>query len=135
MSRYSPDAPYTVYCPKCWWGDGWDGFEYGREYDFSRPFFEQFNELFKEAPLLALSLDIPATENSPFCNHAGELKDCYLLFDSGYVENGMIGFGVNKSTDILDSGPILECNNLYDCMHTYKSSNCVGTRSQVAECI
>ena len=45
VSRYSADKRYKVYCPNCWWGDGWDSLAYGRDYDFSRSFFEQFSEL------------------------------------------------------------------------------------------
>src|SRR3990167_8938419 len=52
ISMYRPDASYKTYCPKCWWSDAWDAKEYGREYDFSRPFFEQWNELLHEAPLI-----------------------------------------------------------------------------------
>src|SRR3989338_1943097 len=41
MSIYSPETKIKVYCPKCWWGDSWDGTEYARDYDPSRNFFEQ----------------------------------------------------------------------------------------------
>src|SRR3989344_5135663 len=45
ISVYPPDAPYVVYCPDCWWSDEWDPGTFGREYDFSRPFFDQLNDL------------------------------------------------------------------------------------------
>ena len=41
LSIYSPDKPNVVYCMPCWWGDSWDGTEYGMEYDSTRSFFEQ----------------------------------------------------------------------------------------------
>lgn len=42
ISFISPDKPYTVYDQPYWWSVAWDAADYGREYDFSRPFFEQF---------------------------------------------------------------------------------------------
>ena len=41
FSMYPADVPYPVYETEAWYGDGWDPYQYGRDYDFSRPFFEQ----------------------------------------------------------------------------------------------
>ncbi|MEK0338466.1 MAG: hypothetical protein QQN41_13640, partial [Nitrosopumilus sp.] len=71
VSMYAPEILYKIYCPHCWWSDNWDPLEYGRDYDFSRPFFKQFNELWHEVPLLGLSLDLSTTLSSPHTNHAG----------------------------------------------------------------
>src|SRR5665213_194515 len=40
FSIHRPDAPVTVYDDRTWWSDKWDPIDYGKEYDFSRPFFE-----------------------------------------------------------------------------------------------
>src|SRR3989344_8567814 len=50
ISTYSEDKDAPVYDHNYWWGDGWDPYAYGREYDFSRPFFEQMKELIREVP-------------------------------------------------------------------------------------
>src|SRR3989344_4931716 len=42
ISVYAPDGPFIVYCRSCWNSDKWDPLQYGREYDFSRPFFKQY---------------------------------------------------------------------------------------------
>src|SRR4029079_18915761 len=42
ISIYSPDKTFPVYCPACWWGDQWNALSYGLDFDFSRPFFEQW---------------------------------------------------------------------------------------------
>ncbi|MDP3976377.1 MAG: hypothetical protein Q8P95_05695, partial [bacterium] len=42
ISIYAPDSPHVVYSAEEWWSDTWDGMQYGRDFDFSRPFFEQF---------------------------------------------------------------------------------------------
>ncbi len=80
---YAPDKPYRVYCAKCWWGDGWEGGTYGRDYDFSRPFFAQFRDLMREAPLLSRFVYEDTITNSEYTNMAGYMKDCYLTFNAG----------------------------------------------------
>src|SRR3989344_273751 len=57
VSDFAPGSPYKVYCAECWWSDKWDPLDYGRDYDFSRPFFEQIKELWRDVPLLGLSID------------------------------------------------------------------------------
>src|SRR3989344_5392742 len=47
ISMYSADKPYPIYCQKCWMSDNWDPLQYGQEYDFSKPFFEQFGQLLR----------------------------------------------------------------------------------------
>jgi hypothetical protein len=50
VSMFSPDKPYKVYEQSEWWSDKWEPKDYAREYDFSRNFFEQFDELLKAVP-------------------------------------------------------------------------------------
>src|SRR6185369_2620852 len=66
ISIFSPDKPYTIYCPKCWWSDKWDAKKYARDFDFSRPFFDQLKELQLKVPLLSMINNKP--ENSSYCN-------------------------------------------------------------------
>ncbi|MEK7630318.1 MAG: hypothetical protein AAB432_02985 [Patescibacteria group bacterium] len=135
ISIFRHNSPYIVYCPKCWWSDNWDRFSYGRDYDFSRPFFEQFKELWQKTPVLGISLDIPALETSPYANHAGHLKNCYLLFHADRVEDSVCGFYLTDCKSVFDCGPIMSSELCYDTMHSYKNSRCVGLRSQVIESI
>jgi len=76
VSVYAPNSPYKVYGLDEWWGDRWDALEYGRDFDFTRPFFEQFNELLLAVPRLALFN--AKTENSEYVNYTTETKDSYL---------------------------------------------------------
>lgn len=125
---YKPAAPYVVYCSRCWWSDKWDVFEYGRDYDFSRPFFEQSGELWQKTPLLGISIDIPTMETSPYTNHAGHLKNCYLLFHADYVEDSAYGFYVFKGKNLFDCSNLILCELSYDLMHAYKTARSVGAR-------
>jgi hypothetical protein len=49
---YSPDKPYKVYDKEIWWSDRWNQLDYGRDFDFSRSFFDQFEDLMMEFPRL-----------------------------------------------------------------------------------
>src|SRR3989339_1289512 len=76
LSMYSPDSPYIVYDKEYWWSDKWDPLKYGQDYDFQKPFFEQFDELLKRIPLQALQL--MNSVKSQYCNYIDNNKNCYL---------------------------------------------------------
>src|SRR3989344_6370841 len=44
ISVIHPNAPYRVYRQDIWWSDKWDPKSDGKDYDFSRSFFGQFDE-------------------------------------------------------------------------------------------
>ena len=67
MSVYSPDKPIKAYKTREWYGDKWDPMDYGREFDFSRPFFPQFRELMQAVPQNALAI-LGDNENSDYTN-------------------------------------------------------------------
>ncbi len=133
LSAYPPDAPFKVYCPPCWWSDKWDPFEYGRDYDFTRPFFDQWNELFREVPHLGLLVEHNVFETSPYTNYAGSLKNCYLLFNAEFDENCETGYYLFRNNFLFDVSLAMQCEHCYDSMHVYKVNRGIGLRVQVAE--
>ena len=54
LTTYNKERPYTIYCRDCWLSDKWDPMTYGREYDFSIPFFSQFRSLQSKVPIANL---------------------------------------------------------------------------------
>ena len=76
ISVYHPDEKVITCDRETWWGDSWDPCDYGREYDFSRPFHKQFKELMEKVPHILL-VDSKSV-NSRFCNITVEQKNCYL---------------------------------------------------------
>lgn len=126
ISMYPPEAPYRVYCPPCWWSDNWDPLSYGRDYDFSRPFLKQFDELLREVPLLSLSIDLQTMREAPFNNLVGHLRNCYLFFWADMCEDSGYGFFVVHCKSVFDSSLIRLSENCYDSMHAFKDYNCVG---------
>ncbi len=137
ISIFAPGAPYRVYCPECWWSDKWDFSEYGRDYDFSRPFFEQFDELMREAPLLGLSLDSNSIPTSPYNSNCGWLKDSYLLFFSNYSESCAYGFYGVHNKNVLDCSLLVKSELCYDVRNGYMESRSIGLRNtnQNLECL
>ncbi|MEK7187348.1 MAG: hypothetical protein AAB691_00700 [Patescibacteria group bacterium] len=135
VSMYPPEAPYTVYCPECWWSDKWSPFDYGRDCDFSRPFFEQFNELWHKVPLLGISITLDTRATSPYTNHVDSLKNCYLIFQAHMCEDCLYGFYLLFDKNTLDSSLVYSCEKMYDCSNCYRDNNCIGLRHQVTESI
>ncbi len=133
ISVYAPDAPYVVYCPECWWGDGWDQYAEGREYDPSRPFLEQFDDLMHKVPLLGLSVDIQTSKDSPYTSNAANLKNCYLLYQANYVEDSAYGFYVEHDKSVWDCTLCLNSEWLYDSMHAWRCNRGIGLRNYAVE--
>lgn len=117
---YPPDSPFKVYESDIWWSDKWSGLEYGRDFDFTRPFFEQFRELQLAVPRAALVNK--QSENSTYTNHAGKNKNCYLsgcIFGS---EDCYYSDWVMNSRDCIDSSYLIENNEIaYETYYAWNS--------------
>jgi hypothetical protein len=102
ISIYPVKTKFPVYCLDCWRGDRGNFEATGQEFDFSRSFFEQFEEVLNKTPHRALFIS-GENENSDFTNCAGSNKNCYLLMgNSGGNEDCLFGSGVSDSRDCLD---------------------------------
>ncbi len=124
VTIYSQSKPHKVYCNTCWWSDGWDPSSYGVDFDFSRPFFEQFHELQLRVPRMAL-LNKNST-NSEYTNHSANNKNAYLslaIFDS---ENILYSTWIMKnSRDCMDCSFIQEQGErLYEVIDSRTSYQC-----------
>ena len=126
FSGYPPDAPFPIYNNEEWWGDSWDALDYGRDFDPDRPFFEQLAELSNVVPRLALSLAI--TENSDFCNNASSLKNCYLVFNTGWGEDCLYCENVWHSKDCIDCTRTPGSELCYDCTQCNECYNLQSSR-------
>jgi len=123
IAMYPKDAIFPVYCNKCWWSDKWDAEKYGREYNFSRPFFKQFKELYNVVPRLGLWQR--SAINSPYSNMCGECKNVYLSVSVVLSsENIFYSKSVDKSSNIFDSFNIQESESLYENIECEKNYNC-----------
>jgi len=124
LTTFSPK--YKIYCHSCWWSDKWDPKDYGQDYDFSKPFFEQFKSFIINTPLCGL-FNINQV-NSEYCNYTYESKNCYLNFasdmneDTGYLYHSIEN---RNSYDLLGSRKNENCYELLDCEGCYGSSNLI----------
>ncbi len=125
LSNYSPEAPYVIYCRQCWWSDKWDPLSYGKAVDFSRPFFEQFNELRLQVPRIAL-LNDSDSENSEYTNHVYRMKNCYMVFDAIDDEGCIHSTGLYNCKDDVDCA---YNDNTELCYETLYAEQCYGLRN------
>lgn len=145
ISIYAPDGPVKqVYDNAAWFGDDWDALDYGREIDFSRPFFEQFFELYYQVP--QINLWRWECDNADY-NHCGmQLKNSYMnactdkseesyytyislknrsVADCTALENSELAIECIDSDQLYHSAYCQQCRN---CLEAYQSFDCVGCK-------
>ncbi|OGI67430.1 hypothetical protein A3A05_02285 [Candidatus Nomurabacteria bacterium RIFCSPLOWO2_01_FULL_41_12] len=149
ISMYDTEAPFPVWCVKCHIKDDWDGRDYERDYDFSRNFFEQFQDLKNLTPHRALEQNEKNGEGCEYANFCFRCKNVYLSFltvgdsenikysrcflrnnknclDSLIVQDNDRGYelvqaiGNYNSSFLIESDQCIESHFLYDC------SNCLN---------
>lgn len=134
VTMYNPKSPYKVFCLDCYKSDKWNPNEYAREYDLTRPFFDQFNELLKVVPK-ALLFDAAAygpNVRSDYTNASANLKDCYFVFNTGPAENTLYARGTDDTNDVSDAyfctkdEQSYEILNTHECNKTYWAQNLKG---------
>ncbi len=123
ISMYSPDKPYPILTPEEWWSDSWDGFDYGREFDFEKPFFSQFAALLNVVP--RQSIYISNCENCDYNNYTRDSRNCYMSsLIACNTENAFYSYTVNESRDICDSLWVVRSELLYDCTDCIDCYDC-----------
>ncbi|MEW6617103.1 MAG: hypothetical protein AB1333_01650 [Patescibacteria group bacterium] len=116
ITIHAPGTSFTVYCRECWFSDKWDPMDYGREYDFSQPFFVQYRKLLEAVPRPAFTgTNLIESEYS----HAGQsLKNCYYVFWSYFSENSQFDYGLLFSKDTYDSYVVDNSDHVYFSLHS-----------------
>lgn len=151
ISIYRSNVPFPVYCRECWWSDKWDAVNYGREYDFSKPFFQQVWELGNKVPRLGIWQR--NVTNCDFSNMVGESKNVYLSISVVLgSENVFYSKAIDKSYNIYDSYNVKESDGCYEdidgeknyntqhmvlsrgCLDSYFLFDCVNCRHCVLSC-
>jgi len=153
ISTFSSDKPYNVYDREVWWGDSWNPLDYSRDFDFSRGFFEQFDELLRDVPVAALI--VKNSENCTYNNHLDDCKNCYLsfttfeseeiyysnwvvwaknCFDNSFSSRNELCYEILNAENSYNSSFLQNCENisdsyfLYDCTGCSNCFGCVGLR-------
>jgi hypothetical protein len=141
VSLYHQDKPLNVYCNKCWWSDKWDPKSYGVDFDFTRPFFEQYRELQDRVPLPAMfNDDGVGSVNSQYSQNTTFSKNMYMGAIAWYAEDCMYFYNnagpetrdvmdsmdaFNYSQIIYDSVFLEHCYNCRSCYYSTGLSDCI----------
>jgi len=123
ISIYSPDKPFKVYDQKVRRSDQRNPLSYGRDFDFSKTFTENFRALQVEVPRCAVLNGFG--ENADYCNHSYYNKNSYMCSGSTgcedcYYSNNMYG---RKNKNCIDIDEGRELDNCYEC---FKIQNCTA---------
>jgi len=122
IAMYPADSPYTVYCFECWTSDKWDPLQYGRDYDLSRPFFEQFWKFLQAVP--RPSVEGSQNLNCPYTNYTWECKNVYMSSSIMYSDNAAYIKGGEKCIDTFDCFQVTELTKCYECVNCERLNNC-----------
>lgn len=122
ISIFSPDKPYKVYNQTDWWTDKWDALDYAKDFDFSRTFFEQFNELLLSVPKLWIL--VSQNENSDYTNWSAYNKNCYLIFASDHNEESYYSDNIFRCKDVFDTSDLNDSSNCYECIWGTNCNKC-----------
>ncbi|MCX6808024.1 MAG: hypothetical protein NTZ80_04520 [Patescibacteria group bacterium] len=130
VAMYTPDNIGRVFEPDVWHSDAWDGLDYGCDFDFNKPFFDQFAELLVQVPKKSLS--VTGNENSDFVNYSAWDKNCYLAIASGNNEDCYLGTSMDYCKNSMDSLYLrgsefcYECVDCLKCYSLFFSQDCEG---------
>ncbi len=124
FSMYDESVPFPVYETKAWYGDDWDPYKYGVEYDFSKSFFEQFLELRNRVPRMSLVKQGFST-NSEYTHRASDMKNSYMTFRATRCEDTLYTYIAKDLVNCMDCFAVDSCELCYeciDCNKCYKTS-------------
>ncbi len=130
IAMYPAKTPFPVYCLNCYRGDKWDPFAYGKPYDFSKPFFEQYRELKLRVPRASIVQQGEAL-GSEYCNRASYNKNCYLIVRANYNEDCRYSYNISESRDCTDCFNVDKSELAYqclDCIECYRVQYCQECR-------
>ncbi len=135
ISIFHPESKVTAYDDRSWWSDSWDPFSYGHVYDFSKPFFVQFKELYRSVPQVGLS--VTNLVNCTYCNVSEGDKACHMVSGSEHNEDTLFSNRVveNRQSGDLYIGfqnelsyELVNCTKCYRTAFSFNSQECSDSR-------
>lgn len=123
ISQYSQTNPHIIYKNDYWWSDKWDPMSYGRPYDFSRSFFDQFNQLRRAVPRAAINRD-SSNQNSDYVIAGSTMKDCYFVFGGVSGENCLYVDVILNAKNCMDCAYARESDYCYENVMPWHNSRC-----------
>lgn len=125
---------YPIYKLSEWHSDKWDPMVYGKDYDASRPFFEQLKELQEKVPRPHQNgskntgcdwcEDVWSSKNCYLSRAMVDSEDLYYSYRNISVKNSIdsvIGYFCEKTYDCAD------CHNSYKLFYSTHSRDCINS--------
>lgn len=131
VSVHHDAVPFPVYTHSEFWDDSWDPLAYGREFDFSKPFFEQFAALSALVP--RANLYQTNCDNCGYSNQIADCKNCYYVFSGVENEDCYFSYRINYCRDCCDCLVAWRSELCYECVDVYESYGCRYSTS-IANC-
>lgn len=122
ISVFGPELGYNACELPIWYSDQIDNSKYAQDFDFNRPFFEQFDELLRKVTLPALAT--VNTVNSEYGQYVDGAKNCYLIFASDNCEDCYYVSYIWECKNCVDCYGALKCELCYECLDC---KNCYKT--------
>lgn len=130
ISAYSPQVERPVYCSKCWWSDRWDPFQFGQAINWDKPFFEQFEQMQKQVPAIALMNDNQfQSENCEYTYDFAFGKNAYMVVCSWHVEDCMYSYRIARVKDVYDSTLVFDSELIYEGSIVERSYRCAFVKT------
>lgn len=122
VSICSPDKPFPVYCKECYLSDRFDPLSYGVDFDFSRPFFEQFAEMRARVPRVMNYFT--QCENCDYTVHTGNSRNCYM--GNSFVNSENCYYS-DWAFYCKDSSDLYMCQTMEKCYECMECEQCFGS--------
>ncbi len=116
FSMYPEATPFPVYETSSWYSDAWDPYDYGMDFDETRPFLEQFFELQNKVPRMSLVQQGTAV-NSLYAHRVSYPKNSYMTFRASYPENCQYLYNAKYTKECTDSSWIFDSELCYECVN------------------
>jgi len=118
---YPENTAFPVHSHDYFFSDKWNALDYGRDFDFNKPFFKQFYELLKIVPrILNYSF---ANENAEYGNLSSWNKNCYMCFESDNNRDCLYSYYSYRCTDVVDCSYATKCELCFECTDIIKCYN------------
>ncbi len=125
ISSFDETVKFPIYERNYWWSDKWDPKDYGREFDFSRPFFEQFSELQAVVPQLPIiNDDGVGSDNCAYCYDLLFSKDCYLAVGMWEARDCYYTTLCDYGVDLVDCEAVYKSELSYECLYSRNLYEC-----------
>jgi len=119
ITQVSLNKRYPLCSFKEWHSDMWDGMDHGREYDSSRPFFEQIKELQEKIP--RPHQQARNNTNCDWCDDTWSSKECYLSRSVLECEELHYAYRVVRSKNSIDLTFCFDMDSCFECIYCFNS--------------